>query len=480
MKIFLYRHNGRNLFIFLLLVFCIKEAFGKTHTEPLKLRPLFPKINYTDNYPHLPAQYKPIKKEYCFIVYMAGDNDLRNFLYRNIDEMQSLLKQLPTQTSFHLFIHTDTHNPGQSKKTIHLINYNNTLMQIGETMSMDSGKEDSLVFTVEQAMHYCPADKIILGLWNHGTGDLNPLTGRIINSSKMYSYNLTEGLLTLDRSRSIIDLMELVHYEREHRGICFDETTGNYLSNQKVGSALKRICNGCLQGRKIDLFFCDACLMSSVGFAYEIKPWVNFLVSSQEVVLATGFRYDQILNFVAQNNVAMKDFAIHMVDTFKKAYNPITNDYTLSAIDLTQINPLYDALNRLADNLIYALKNQKNNSARDFIKRSSSRTTCTAFNEPTYKDLGHLIKNMQQNIVQLELNNPTETVPCRMRIVTECANILELIRKTIFANATGKNLSQAMGISIYLPERRLHPSFQETNFAKNSTWLPLITQYLAS
>jgi hypothetical protein len=55
---------------------------------------------------------------------------------------------------------------------------------------------------------------------------------------------------------------------------------------------------------------------------------------------------------------------------------------------------------------------------------------------------------------------------------------LALIDSSVITYVCGKNVSSARGISIYFPERRIHPSYRKTNFAASNEWMTFLTQYL--
>ena len=436
------------------------------------------KIAYNNNFTLLPANYIPQEKPITIILYMAADNDLRTFVYRNLEEIKYLLRATPATENFNIFIHLDVHNPGQKKMTFHLVAYQKELC-IAWQGEMDSGKEETLIYTYAEAMKFCPAQKVILGLWNHGTGDLNPTTSKIFNPTNLFEFDPDEQKIVLNRSISFLDYLENF-CSGDDRGICFDDSTRNYLKNQNIGSALEKICNTMRNGKKIDLIFCDACLMSGIGFIREIKPWANYLIASEEVVLATGFRYDQVLNFFNQPEPDLKDFIKHTVKVFETTYQKLTPDYTLSGIDLQNLDPLYQSVNDIAEILIKALKYQKNGSVKDFIRQSSWRHNCTSFDEVTYKDLKHLLTNFLKNIVTIQLTTTEQENNLKAQLRNKINSALLQLSECVISHCAGKNLSQSGGISIYVPEIRVHSSFQHTTFAKNNLWFAMINLYLAS
>jgi hypothetical protein len=54
---------------------------------------------------------------------------------------------------------------------------------------------------------------------------------------------------------------------------------------------------------------------------------------------------------------------------------------------------------------------------------------------------------------------------------------LVLIKKAVIHSVSGSNLPHARGISIFFPEKRIHPSYKKANFAKNN-WINFLSKYV--
>ena len=184
----------------------------------------------------------------------------------------------------------------------------------------------------------------------------------------------------------------------DQRGICWDDTTGNYLTNRKLDMALTNICKKILNGKKFSIIGFDACLMSMLETASLIKNYAHIMVGSQEVELGTGWNYAKVLAPFAYQSLEKNAFAKHIVQMYYKTYSMLTNDFTLSAIDLNYILNLENNLDLVARLLLQCLENQKNKSVSQAIKASRNRLICTHFDEPSYIDLHHFYFNLQKNI----------------------------------------------------------------------------------
>ncbi len=414
-------------------------------------------------------------KKWTLLVYMAADNDLHLFVDRNLEQM----KQIGSNDFITILVHLDIHRPGQKKVTKRLVIYKNKAVQIGEDLCMDSGDEQTLIDALQWAHRDFPADYFAIAFWNHGSGDLNPTSGRTINPSQLFTYNSHTKMIELDRSIGFLEFIDasIKKKKQEYRGVCFDESTGNYLNDQKLKKSLEEIYK--LRNKKIDLVFFDACLMAGMGTAYIVHPYAHYMVASEEAVLGTGADYSKILRPFNQESLTPEQFAAHIVDCYQKTYSKITNDYTQSAFNLEQFELLHKNINNLAILLLFSLQNQKNNSVKQLLRQSGNKLNCTYFDEPGYKDLMHFYTNVLKNISSFELINKNETQDIKEQIIALIHEGIVQIKQIVIANTAGKNLKHAGGISIYLPDKVLHSSYKLTEFAKNNCWLAFLEYYLS-
>lgn len=416
-------------------------------------------------------------KEWTVLIYMAADNDLLPFADRNLEQM----KQIGTNNNINILVHLNTHRPREKKITKKLIVYKDRFMQVGADESRDSGDENTLIDACRWAYKDFPSNHVILVFWNHGSGDLNPLRGRSLNPSVLFTYNRDTHLLELDRSISFLDFIEN-SYEgsnsASHRGVCFDETTGNYLNDQKLKRAFSTICSECLGGKKIDYILWDTCLMGGIGTVFNCSSYAKRIVVSEEVVLGTGYNYAKVFAPLAQGTLSWDQFASHVVRTYEETYSKITNDYTQSALELSEFAPLHQNIDLIAQLFNRGIEQQRDKSVTFMLKRSRDKYACTHFNEPSYIDLSDFYKNVLKNIGMIQLKNSQETEGYKNQIINAINHGLELLKKVVIINSVGKNLKNAGGISVYFPENIMHPSFPATEFAQNNNWLTFIKNYL--
>lgn len=419
-----------------------------------------------------PIQAKQAKKPWTILVFAAADNNLRDFAPRN----QKQMSIVGSNDTVNMLMHMDIRLSGNKKMSRrYYIDKNNPIpVEMAEKTAMDSGDPATLISACRWAIEEFPAEKYMLVLWNHGTGIIDPYGRRQFDTNFMFHYNAETNNFELDRTIGFIDLIEAL----DDRGICWDDSTGNYLTNQKLEQALNEIVTNQLKGQKFDIIAFDACLMSMLEVAEITKRYAKIQVSSQEVEPGPGWKYDEALSIFNTPNPDKKDVAINIVNAFAKAYKPNGNhpgfiDYTQSALDLTAIEDLEKNVNELADILIRALESDKAVVYKNIIGASRAKKNLTHFNEPTYVDLHHLytnlLKNLREQFKSFDLLN--------MQLLRCLETGLALFKKVVIHSVSGSNLPHARGISIFFPEKRIHPSYKKANFAKNN-WINFLSKYV--
>ena len=412
------------------------------------------------------------KKEYTFITYMSADNDLARYARQNLSQQAAIC----STKYVNVVVHLDTKVPGNKKVTKRFYIEKNQYIPHGPDLKMDSGNPETLIDCCRWAIKNFPAKKYVLILWDHGSGTIDINRPRSIDTSDLFVFNPETNLIELDRSIPFLYFLELQLQQELERGVCFDDTTGNYLTNQNLEYALKTICTEYLHGKKFSIIAFDACLMSMIEIANITKDYTDIVVASQEVEYAPGWRYDLVLSPLVHQNLDQYAFAQHMVHAYEMAYSKISHDYTLSALDMHTIQLLEDSVDHVAQLLIECLQHQHKVTVKNAIKTSRHKLLCTHFDEPSYIDLHHLLCNIQDNISKFKLKKGYQELTGKLK--KGIKRTLTILEKSIIANATGKNLTKAGGISIYFPERRIHSSYPKTNFAQTNAWSVFIHYYL--
>ncbi len=451
------------------------KSFAQPQILDLEATLFANELDYTSNYTHTRGK-KFSKKPWTFIVYIAADNDLRNFSVRNIKQMATI----GSNEYINIVVQIDIRLTRDNKITRRYFIEKNKITHVNandpHSQRMDSGNPKTLISCCNWAINDYPADNYALILWNHGTGCLDPVYYRAINPMELFTFNSTINKLELDRSVGYLDLVNKI--PADERGICWDDVTGNFLTNQTFEMALKEICTKILHGKKLSIIGFDACFMSMVEIGNMTKKYAHIMVGSQEVELGIGWDYLRVLTPFLTGSIDKFTFAAHIVQMFESTYSNLTNDYTLSAVNLDAIDSLENNIDVIAQLLLKCLKKQKNMSVKNAIKLSSSRVHCTHFDEPSYKDLHHLYSNLLTNLKYFSLIDKKEEGQLKSLLSETLTKGITLIETIVFENRVGKNLKQARGLSIYLPERKIHSSYPKTTFAHSNAWLSFIQKYI--
>lgn len=417
-------------------------------------------------------------KDWNFIVYVAGDNNLGGFAPRNLKQIASV----GSNEHVNFLAHVDIRLPGNRKTTRRYYIDKNQIYQVNVNDDtrppMDSGDPQTLISACKWAIEEFPAKHHALILWNHGTGIIDPMGGRLLDMQRLFFYNPETNTYDLDRTFGFLDLLEKLNYDP--KGICWDDTTGNYLTNQKLEMALQEICTNQLGGKKFDIIGFDACLMSMIEIAEFIKKFAEIQVSSQEVEPGPGWDYGIALSLFNQGSPTAELLARNIVQAYATSYQKITRDYTLSALRLSEMERLEENVRNISDALLQLLQSHSHVVIKQAIRISKSNTQCTHFDEPSYKDLHHFYSNLQDQLSHHFKKITKNDHALVHHVIALLEEGKQLIQQAVVANVAGPNLARAQGISIYFPERKMHPSYRKTNFAKNNSWIELVTKLLIS
>jgi hypothetical protein len=131
-------------------------------------------------------------------------------------------------------------------------------------------------------------------------------------------------------------------------GIGFDDSNDDSLSHSELQQTTAYIKSKA--GRNLDLFYPYACLMGGVELAWEVRNNVDVLLFSEEVFPAEEWSYEALNSIVSDPDITAEGLATAFCDSAYTYFSGamIDRSFTLAAIDLTRVQPLYNALNGFA------------------------------------------------------------------------------------------------------------------------------------
>lgn len=269
----------------------------------------------------------------------------------------------------------------------------------GDFVSVDDvgqesmGSPENLLDFMEYGLTEYPAERTVFILWNHGCG--------------------AEG------------------------GICFDEIEDDdSLTLVEISQVLDALDED-IPGWHIDVFGCDACMMASYEFAAVLAQHsIDCFVASEEVEPGLGWYYTPWLQTLdAQPDISNEALCQAIVDAFMEdntAYTP-DDPFTLSAIDLTRMQPVIDRMEAFAASLNAAMDGGQLAS----LRRARSRLyTFGSFCDGSWDmvDMGALAE------------------ACAGIDPDAASQLKQLLGEAVIANRQTDNLAACSGLALLMPE----------------------------
>jgi Clostripain family len=416
------------------------------------------------------------KKRWTVMVYLAGDNNLDGAGVVDLKEM----KQVGSNDQVNIVAQFD--RAGVKTQTIRYCLRKKTplakdaVKRLGET---NMGDPKVLQDFVSWSVNNYPAEHYMLVLWNHGAGwdDANLYQGDVFGGAappvtrKRQTLGLTRGGGRVLRSAHV--RAGISHTRRalfrttvaqavRSRAIAFDDQAQDFLDNIE----LKRVLLGIkkMLKRKIDILGMDACLMSMLEVAYQIKDTAAYQVGSEESEPGEGWPYDRILKLLAAKpSMSPGELAADVVNQYLASYGS-DEDVTQSALNLAALDPLAQAVDGLATALKGALGDS---AARTGIM--TARAQVQEYSRPydDYCDLLDLCELLAQGVHEPMVGQA-------------CLAVKQAAAQALVASGfKGSKVSHSKGISIYFPKRKLSPLYGSLDFIKKTSWSRFLQAYLA-
>ncbi|MCX8124581.1 MAG: clostripain-related cysteine peptidase [Spirochaetes bacterium] len=375
---------------------------------------------------------------WTIMVYMDGDNDLEQYALFDFNEMESVNLLEQKITIIILFDRCNNYSTldGDWKGTrlykvlpdsnISKINserlIDNTYLHItntGDSDELNMGDPNTLNKFISFCKANYPADYYSLIIWNHGTG------------WRTTSYN----------NQQI----------QSFKAVCLDVTNSNdILMMSEVKQALK--------DKELTLIGFDACLMSMIEVAYQMKDCANYMVASEDLEPANGWAYDYFLTKFIMTNRSPVSLGQSIIAGYANEYTnkPIT------MLDLRNIDILTTSIDDLCTDLIlnissirYSIAQARDNSL--FFQNTTSPPY-------SYMDFYDFLVNISS------ISNITNKV----------LNCMLALEYTVVYHYQGA-YSNSHGLSIYFPQSTSDSEYQYYNitnidFAQTS-WDDFLNSY---
>lgn len=423
----------------------------------------------------------PALAEWTVGVYLQADNSLAQFAVFNLSEAQKAL--LPP--GINMIVQWDQPN---NNRTWRYKIVRGGRIDVG-SLSVEMGinpKQELITFATWLKANY-PAKRWCMILWNHGYGVIDPRL-QVINKALL---KLPPGL-AIAGLRTQYPWFTAPGLQPElERGILFDDSQNTYATNADLVYA----CNGmkAALGKNIDILGMDACLMAMIEIAYEVGSSTDYVVASENVEPGAGWNYAGFLGALSAN-IAMSSatLASTIVSTYGTFYRGQDNAATLSAIKLANLSPVITNLGQVIQALGVCSNANINKTYNAVIQ---ARNQVITFDLPDYIDMvsfyNQLITAFSRRDPNASTINsqkpfvvPGKAKPVKVDYTTAVRNLvvllnqgIALVRSAVTANSVGSQFAGAGGMSIYYPQGSIDPSYPKTLFAKNTSWVSLISYF---
>ncbi|MCF2144575.1 MAG: clostripain-related cysteine peptidase [Candidatus Heimdallarchaeota archaeon] len=335
-------------------------------------------------------------KDWTFMVYLDGDNNLEDAAIEDINEMESGGGSTDDVNVITLIDRNpgyDATNGDWTGARYYKI-VNDHSLAITSQLLADLGEVDmSDPATLEAFLRYCfanfPAEHYALSIWDHGNGVF---------------------------------------------GACYDDTTGSdaCLYLDEIQSAIKSASNAF--GEKIDIIAFDCCLMGMIELAYELRHLCDYFIGSEDLTPWDGFNYEVLIHTLTSNSsITPKAYAPVFVNAFADDYSDVQGK-CLSLIDETKLLKIIPVMQNFVGNLTEAIKQYDHAYIIMFARRQSR-----FFNDGVFVDFKHFLEML---VLMTELKGIEET----------SLQLIDLLNSIVLFNWQHESFQgTANGLSLFFP-----------------------------
>jgi hypothetical protein len=404
------------------------------------------------------------------MVYMAGDNgrifddgvqlldNLVGYGWNDIKEMS----EIGSTSDVTIAVQYDTLDAKETPR-LFIDGSSETGTVIEKVPPVNTGDPKNLTDFIVWAMGKYPAEKYALVLWNHGSG---------WKEDDIYArYRELEEINRRDQVRAVRSRKRLLRRafflpttaeimgveDDEIRAICYDDSSMDFLDNQDLVRALRDAGFG--PENRLSVLGMDACLMSMIEVAYQVREYADYMVGSQEVEEGTGWPYDKILGkLVVAPEMPALDLSKLIVTEFGEHYLSTRRDgggiNTQAAIDLHAVPQTFARIKTLAELVAQVYSTD----IKTEIAITHAKYDVQDFEDEDYVDLRHLMQCLANEYDgNLQVGD----------LANELAEHLGS-GSPIVANFHGYGRPDANGLSIYFPARRYSPFYDKQAFTLSS------------
>lgn len=373
---------------------------------------------------------------------MAGNNNLYAHMEMTLKEGAAL----PPSPNLTITAHIDSFARNSIERAV----FENSKRRVVEYLAPDpstiSGTYEGLVRYLEWHITNYPADELIVSIWGHGA----PLDPRKWGRAPAHT-----------------------------RGVAFNNSYREYLTDPDLGAALQYVSTHLLGGKKIFVIF-DACHMGNFGNLYEIAPACSYVIASEEFIWAPGLNYTLALMPIIEGDIEPRDLARSIITSSKEYFRKKTAEYTFSALDASAVTPFGKYLNTLGALLSKLILGDQGVIIREILNDvlSDPLKTTWFYNNNAF-DIDHFLYSLIREL------KPLAPLLGNDALIDETLTHLyagfNLLQDIVIAQTNGPKIPRARGLSIYFSRLFVHTTFYKTRLARECPdWRDFLGVYTQS
>lgn len=407
-------------------------------------------------------------KRWTVLAWIAGDNNLDAYGLTDIKEM----KKVGSTDAVDIVVQFDRRGDGKTYR--YRLRKGTSLAAdvVGKLGETNTGDPAVAIDFFTWGMREYPAEKTLAVIWNHGSGiDEADVYARARTRGIRIERHARRGARTRPRSqaRAIATgglrrslFATTLDSAIRLRAIAYDDTNRDFLDNAELKHVLARVVKQVK--RPIDVLGFDACLMSMVEVAYQLRGLVGHIVASEELEPGDGWPYDHVVgDIVARPKASGADVARRIVKRYLASY-PASEEVTNAALDVGRVTTVAQAVDRLAGACLPTLQ-----TPADYAAFGRAVTTAQRFDMKDYVDLGDLCR-------QLIARSPRPDVQQAARQVLDALTGPQPF--VVAEGHKGSTVAGATGTAIYFPlVGDVQVAYARLDFAQATRWGELIAHY---
>lgn len=296
-------------------------------------------------------------KEWAFLVFLNGHNNLSEYGDININQLETV----GSTDTVDFIVQWAKQGAEQTHrlKVARDQDENNVTSPFVESLPrIDMGDYRNLVDFVKWSATHYPAKHYFVVIWNHGSG--------------------------------------WHRHRRAVRGISYDDYSGNHITTEQLGLAMNEVTS--FLGRKIDIVGADACLMAMAEVGAEIASSVRYLLASEELEPGLGWPYHRLAAWwIAHPEASAEEIGRALVTDYVASFAG-ESGITLSMANLDEMGSFLGGLRRFAERLMSL-------NDTEFATSTANFGQALTFSTRDYADIGSFLSvatvGMEEEMNQL-------------------------------------------------------------------------------